>query len=144
LRPLAAARGNRLEIRVAPGVGEFRTDLTKLRQVLINLGGNACKFTEGGWVALSAAAEGGGLKLQVRDNGKGMSAEQVRRVFDAFEQGSEEVTRNYGGTGLGLTISRHLVHLLQGTLEAESAPGEGTCFTILLPELPLPAPTGVS
>ena len=144
LRPLAAARGNRLEIRVEPGVGGFRTDLTKLRQVLINLGGNACKFTEGGWVALSAAAEGSGLRLEVRDNGKGMSAEQVRRVFEAFEQGSEEVTRNYGGTGLGLTISRHLVHLLQGSLEAESAPGAGTCFTILLPELPAGAPTAVS
>ena len=138
LRPLAAARGNRLEIRVEPGVGGFRTDLTKLRQVLINLGGNACKFTEGGWVALSAAAEGSGLRLEVRDNGTGIDQETMASLFEPFFSTKLEV----GGSGLGLYISQYIVKEHGGTLKLTSEPGRGTLATVVLPVEPAPSQCG--
>jgi len=138
LGPLAGVRGNQVRLSLA-GEFSFRTDLTKVRQVLINLGGNACKFTEGGSVTLEAAREGADLVLQVADTGKGMCPQEVQRVFEAFEQGSEEIARTHGGTGLGLTISRHLVRLLGGTIQVESEPGVGSRFRVRIPEAVNPA-----
>jgi len=131
------SRGNTLEINIEPGARELSTDETKLKQVMINLLSNAGKFTQNGTIVvrLSPATLDGAqaVAFEVRDTGIGMSAEQQSRVFEAFEQADVSTTREYGGTGLGLTLVRHLVGLLGGTLDLESAPGEGSRFVVTLP-----------
>ncbi|WP_051304715.1 PAS domain S-box protein [Chitinilyticum litopenaei] len=108
-------------------------DSLRLQQVLTNLAGNALKFTPRGLVQIQVQrlpAEAGEacLRFSVRDNGIGISAEQQARIFDGFTQAEASTSRRYGGTGLGLVISRRLVALMGGELELESAPGEGSCF----------------
>ena len=112
-------------------------DPLRIAQVLINLVGNALKFTDQGEVvvAITPAAEEGALEFSVRDSGIGMSDEQQRRLFEAFEQADGSTTRKYGGTGLGLAISRQLVELMGGELQVESRLGEGSRFSF---ELTLP------
>ncbi len=139
LLPLADARGNRLDITCQPGLPGLVTDITKLRQILLNLGGNACKFTERGVIRLEARDDGDGLAIAVADTGPGLDPDQFGRIFEAFEQGALDTYRRHGGTGLGLTISQRLVQLLGGTLEAWSAPGEGARFTVRLPRTPAAA-----
>lgn len=111
------------------------TDPGRLRQILVNLVGNAIKFTEQGSVTIEASTsiEGDQLRLTVRDTGIGIAAEALTRLFQQFEQADATTTRRYGGTGLGLTISRRLVELLGGSLEVESIPGRGSAFTVTLP-----------
>jgi two-component system, sensor histidine kinase len=109
-------------------------DALRLRQVLINLVGNALKFTERGEVSLGidCLAQSGQaltLRLQVADTGIGMSQEQVERIFAAFTQADSSITRRFGGTGLGLSICRHLVGLMGGEISVESTPGRGSCFS---------------
>ncbi len=112
------------------------TDPTRLRQVLVNLIGNAIKFTHQGGIrlAVSMFEPGAGreprLCLEVIDTGVGMSREQIDEVFEAFTQADETMTRRFGGTGLGLTISKALVEMLGGTLEVESQPGQGSTFRV--------------
>jgi adenylate cyclase len=136
-RPLAAKNGNRLEVRCADDLGGAVTDLTRLRQVLLNLLSNACKFTENGEVVLEAArvADDGEdwLTFTVRDTGIGMTPEQIDRVFEEFGQADSSTARKYGGTGLGLAISRRLCQLMHGDISVESAPGIGSSFTARLP-----------
>ena len=114
-------------------------DPLRLRQVLLNLLGNAVKFTEQGSVTLSAGwmpeplGERGALWVEVKDTGIGIPAEKLRTVFDPFAQADTSVTRKYGGTGLGLTISRRLVELMSGTIAADSRLGEGSVFRIQVP-----------
>lgn len=108
-------------------------DPTRARQVLLNLAGNAVKFTERGSVCIvvraTETASGCGLEFEVRDSGIGMTAGQIEKVFLPFSQAEPGTTRRFGGTGLGLTISRHLCGLMGGTLEARSALGSGSVFT---------------
>jgi diguanylate cyclase (GGDEF)-like protein len=111
-------------------------DSLRLRQVLINLLGNAVKFTEHGEVAVSIALADGlhkhpycGLRIEVRDTGIGMSAEQQQHLFQSFAQADPSTTRKYGGTGLGLAICKQLVELMGGAITVDSALGEGTAFT---------------
>jgi PAS domain S-box-containing protein len=118
------------------------SDALRLEQVLLNLLSNAVKFTPRGEVCLSACAQEGRLMLAVTDTGIGMSASQVERLFHPFEQADGSTTRRFGGTGLGLTISRRLVEMLGGDIRTHSEPGVGTRFEIWLPlvtELPTSA-----
>ena len=110
------------------------SDPVRLRQVLINLVGNAIKFTESGEVRITATYDAAAsiLNYRVSDTGVGMSAAQLAKLFQPFTQSDETVTRRFGGTGLGLAISRRLAHLMGGDLSAASQPGRGTVFTFTL------------
>jgi len=108
-------------------------DPLRMKQILMNLLSNAIKFTEQGSVTLSLALEGGCLKFQVADTGIGMNREQLGRLFCAFEQADSSTTRKYGGTGLGLIITRRMVELMGGDIRVSSAPGEGSVFDVSLP-----------
>lgn len=133
LRPIAAQKGNQLMISCPSRLPLVNTDLTKLRQVLINLLSNACKFTQDGRITVGASALPDELVLEVEDTGIGMTEAELDRIFGAFEQASDEVARRFGGTGLGLAISKRIVNLLGGTLQARSAPGRGSIFVVRLP-----------
>jgi GAF domain-containing protein/DNA-binding response OmpR family regulator len=137
VRPLAARNRNRLEVRCEASVGRMHADLTKLRQALFNLLSNACKFTEAGTVALAVAREGvdGGdwLRFEVSDSGIGMTEEQMARLFEAFSQADASVSRKYGGTGLGLALSRRLCRMMGGDITVASEAGRGSTFTVRLP-----------
>ncbi|KAB2888094.1 MAG: PAS domain-containing protein, partial [Burkholderiaceae bacterium] len=117
----------------------LRGDALRLQQVLVNLLGNAIKFTERGQVALRVRYAQGELQLDVEDTGIGIEAAQLERIFDPFAQADASTTRRFGGTGLGTTISRQLVELMQGRIGVRSTPGTGTVFSVRLP-LPLGQP----
>jgi signal transduction histidine kinase/CheY-like chemotaxis protein len=136
MRPRAEAKGLRL---VAPNTAlpPILTDVTRLRQILINLVGNAIKFTERGAVSLTAhSVESEGLVpqlvLAVADTGIGIAAEHLPGLFEPFRQADSSMTRRFGGTGLGLAISRRLAESLGGTLAVSSSPGIGTTFTLTI------------
>jgi two-component system sensor histidine kinase/response regulator len=139
----AQAKG--LDLRVELDAGLPPTwigDRVRLQQILLNLASNAVKFTQRGGVALRARpGVAGGLHAEVEDSGIGMDRQTQARIFEAFEQADASTSRRYGGTGLGLTISRHLVQLMGGELHLESSPGVGTVFWFELSQLqPLPEP----
>ncbi len=147
-RELSSARGNtfRTSFDLPPCV-RLTGDSLRLRQVLTNLLGNAIKFTENGWIALGARALEARpgdtrqwVRFTVRDSGVGMNAETVAKLFQPFSQADSSTTRQYGGTGLGLTIVKHLVDLMGGTVEIESSPGAGSEFRVELPFEPGRAP----
>ena len=136
---LTRQKNNALVLDLGQDLGTMHTDAVKLRQCLFNLLSNAAKFTENGRITLSVERQGGGpgalLAFIVRDSGIGMSEEQVGRLFQRFSQADETTTRKFGGTGLGLAITRAFARLLGGDIAVESAPGEGTAFTLTLPAL---------
>ncbi|MGX0976831.1 signal transduction histidine kinase/CheY-like chemotaxis protein [Roseovarius sp. MBR-51] len=138
LAPLAARKGLMLYSDVAPDLPEIMLgDAGRLRQILVNIAGNAVKFTLEGHVALRARAGGPGqIVIRVHDSGVGIPADQQDKVFTAFEQVDNTATRSFGGTGLGLAVSRQLVTLMGGTLTLHSREGEGTRFDIALPLIP--------
>jgi CheY-like chemotaxis protein/nitrogen-specific signal transduction histidine kinase len=135
--PLIAKNANRLEINCAPDLGAMRADLTKVRQVLFNLLSNASKFTESGTVTLDVERRGGEagdwLIFRVIDTGIGMTPEQTAKLFQPFTQADASTTRQYGGTGLGLTITKKFSEMMGGAVSVESEPGRGTTFTVELP-----------
>jgi signal transduction histidine kinase len=136
VEPLVLANGNRLVMNIPPSVAAtaMRTDRGKLRQALWNLLSNACKFTKSGTITLRAALDGrGGIALTVADTGIGITPEQQGRLFQEFVQGDAATTQQYGGTGLGLVISRRFCRLMGGDISLESRPSEGSTFTIRLP-----------
>ncbi|MBI3131484.1 MAG: response regulator [Acidobacteria bacterium] len=133
LQPMVEAKGNRIEVRIEPGLETLHTDLTKLRQILYNLISNACKFTEKGIIHVEAERIGDAAAFHVRDTGVGMTHEQLSRLFQAFVQAETSTSKHYGGTGLGLTISRRICELMGGTITVESETGVGTTFTVMLP-----------
>jgi signal transduction histidine kinase/CheY-like chemotaxis protein len=132
VQPLAAARGNRFEV-LGEARGTLYTDRTKLKQSLLNLLGNASKFTEHGRITLELHKEAGEISFVVSDTGIGMNDEQLGRLFEAFSQADPSTTRRYGGTGLGLAITRHFCEMLGGHIGVESTPEVGSIFTITLP-----------
>jgi signal transduction histidine kinase/CheY-like chemotaxis protein/HAMP domain-containing protein len=137
MRPLAEKSGNRLTVECPADLGTMRADSTRVRQALLNLASNACKFTEQGLIAITAArhlAEGRDwITLTVSDTGIGMTPEQMAKLFQEFTQADASTTRKYGGTGLGLAISRRFCQMMGGDITVESASGRGSTFTIRLP-----------
>jgi signal transduction histidine kinase len=131
--PLAERHANQLSLDAEPDLGRAVVDPTRLRQILLNLLSNACKFTERGQVALVARRDGEQVELAVRDTGTGIEPEQLPRLFQEFHQAGVAKHRKYGGTGLGLAISRRLVRLMGGDINAESEVGKGSVFTVTLP-----------
>jgi signal transduction histidine kinase/DNA-binding response OmpR family regulator len=134
----AYAKGIGLGVRVAPDVPTLvATDPGRLRQVLINLIGNAVKFTETGGVLVEVSidrdASGPAIRFVVRDTGPGLLQSEASRIFDEFEQGDSTTTRRHGGAGLGLTISKRIVEAMQGTIGVEAVPGQGAVFGVTLP-----------
>jgi PAS domain S-box-containing protein len=111
---------------------QVRSDATRLRQILVNLLGNAIKFTDRGSVRLRVGVVEGRLRLSVIDTGIGMTAEQQAKLFQPFTQMDGSASRRFGGTGLGLTISRRLAQLLGGDISVHSAPGVGSEFTVVI------------
>jgi len=135
LKPTADAKGVELRTEVDPDVPIVAGDSKRLQQVLWNLVANAIKFTPAqGFVEVRVYTGQGQLRIEVHDSGAGIKAELLNRVFEPFIQGDSSLKRSYGGLGLGLAITRHLVELHGGTVKAES-PGEGrgSVFTVLLP-----------
>lgn len=130
LGPIAAQKHNTLHVQIDPSVGKAVTDSAKLRQCLLNLASNACKFTDHGHVFLLARAEGSDLVFTVSDTGIGMNAAEMDRLFQPFVQADASTTRRYGGTGLGLTITWRFAEMLAGSVAVESTPGEGSTFTL--------------
>lgn len=135
LRGVATAmcteNGNDLEI-VCPEV-QVMADPIRLRQILINLISNAAKFTANGRIALQVRRQGSEISVAVNDTGIGMDDFQVSKLFATFSQVHRSDHERYGGTGLGLALSRELARLMGGDITVESAPGEGTCFTLSVP-----------
>lgn len=151
-QPVADDRGLVFEIELDAGADLMETDRQRLEQILKNLLSNAFKFTESGGVKLGISAKlGDRIAFAVSDTGIGISPEQQKGVFEAFQQADGTISRRYGGTGLGLSISRELARLLGGRITLESRVGEGSVFTLTLPraydaaqvaprETPVPAP----
>jgi signal transduction histidine kinase/DNA-binding response OmpR family regulator/ligand-binding sensor domain-containing protein len=143
VQPLVAKNGNRLEVTCPADIGRMRADMTKVRQTLFNLLSNACKFTEKGVIRLevrsqktearSQKSEGSALQFIISDTGIGITPEQMNRLFEAFSQADASTTRKYGGTGLGLTISRNFCQMMGGDLTVSSEAGKGSTFTVTLP-----------
>jgi PAS domain S-box-containing protein len=136
MRPRAAEKGLGFGVRFEGPIPHLiQSDPLRLRQILVNLLGNAVKFTESGRIDLRITDEGSGgpnivVRVDVIDSGIGMTPEQLARLFRPFTQGDASITRKFGGTGLGLTISRQLAKLLNGDVTATSQPGIGSTFTL--------------
>ena len=137
IRPLVDKNANRLVVR-ADGAGTMRADLTKVRQMLLNLLSNACKFTSRGTLTLAVerVASSSGVDevlFRVTDSGIGMTPEQMGRLFEAFSQAEASTSKKYGGTGLGLAITRRFAQLMGGDVTVTSEPQQGSTFTVRLP-----------
>jgi PAS domain S-box-containing protein len=136
VEPLVHKKSNKLILRFSPDIGTMHADLTKVRQILFNLLSNASKFTENGTITIDvsrAAGVGGWITFRVSDTGIGMSSEQLQKLFQPFTQADASTTRKFGGTGLGLVISRSFCQMMGGDVVVESRPGEGSAFTVTLP-----------
>ncbi|MER2565696.1 MAG: ATP-binding protein [Myxococcaceae bacterium] len=141
MKPIADAKGITLATEVPETTPAWAlTDPTRLLQVLTNLVSNGLKFTERGGVSLVASWRDGVLRVEVKDTGIGLPPDVQQRLFRPFEQADASYTRRFGGSGLGLTISRHLVSLLKGTIELSSTVGVGSTFVVALPFTPCDAP----
>jgi len=133
LEPLAADKKLALTVDVVPKLPAGRGDGRRLTQVLINLVGNAIKFTDAGEVAIRVGAENGAFNVAVRDTGPGISAADQAKLFQEFQQGDNAVSRKKGGTGLGLAISKRIIEMHGGRIWIESALGQGSTFSFTLP-----------
>ncbi len=138
LCPQAHDKGLTLDLDLLAGLPvRVRADDGRLRQVLLNLIGNALKFTENGGVTIragaSAAADGHVLGIEVEDTGIGIAEDKLAHVFGRFSQADAAITRRFGGTGLGLTIANMLIEAMGGAISVRSTPGAGSCFTVTLP-----------
>ena len=133
---LVEKKGNRLVLDFTPGLSRMVTDVTKVRQILLNLLSNAAKFTEGGTVTLAvkreAAEDAERVVFAVADTGIGMTDDQVAKLFQRFVQADVSTTRKYGGTGLRLSLTKALSEMLGGSVAVRSRSGEGTTFTVKL------------
>ena len=133
--PLIEKNGNALVINCPAEAGIMHADQTKLRQSLFNLLSNAAKFTENGTITLTVRPTADAVEFAVSDTGIGMNEEQMGRLFEAFSQAEASTATKYGGTGLGLALSREFCRLMGGDITVGSAPGEGSAFTISLPRV---------
>ena len=137
LKPAIAKNENAFQLRMPKEIGTMRGDVTKVRQILLNLLSNACKFTDHGSVSLDVDrlrnAGQDWIRFRVGDTGIGISAEQQENLFQEFTQADISISRKYGGTGLGLAISHRFVQMMKGRITVESASGQGSVFTVDLP-----------
>ena len=136
VEPLARQKALRFELSLPGGVMILVSDMDKVRQILVNLAGNAVKFTDRGSVEVTVERAPGEVRFRVADSGVGISAEDRARLFQPFAQLDSGLTRRHGGTGLGLYISLRLARLLGGRIDVESVPGKGSVFTFVLPDPP--------
>jgi signal transduction histidine kinase len=134
IEPMVLKNGNKLVVKCANDLGLVSTDLTKLRQITLNLLSNAAKFTEKGIVSVTVlrrkAIAGDWIEIQVRDSGIGIAQADIARLFQNFGQANAATSSKYGGTGLGLALSQKLCALMGGAISATSEIGHGSCFTI--------------
>jgi adenylate cyclase len=139
IEPLAAKNGNQVAVHCDAAIGTMRADQMRLRQALLNLMSNANKFTDHGTISIDArqGQENGRdwITLGVTDTGIGMTAEQMGKLFQEFAQASSSTASKYGGTGLGLVISRRFCQMMGGDITVESEPGRGSTFTIRVPRI---------
>jgi PAS domain S-box-containing protein len=137
IQPLIENKANVLNVIRGNSLDEMHSDLTKTRQILLNLLSNASKFTEQGHVTLEVQQfqrdEYRWIQFKVSDDGIGMTMEQQEKLFQSFTQADASTTRKYGGTGLGLAITKHFAHMMHGTISVESEFGKGSTFTVQLP-----------
>jgi signal transduction histidine kinase len=138
IEPLAKTKGLDLQLRSQDALPAIRTDLAKVRQILINLLSNAVKFTKQGHVTLDVRADSAHMNWTVTDTGIGISKDDLERIFEPFQQGSQTSFARPAGTGLGLTVSRQLARLLGGDVTAEGRSGSGSKFVLRLPLRPDP------
>lgn len=139
IMPLIEKNANKLVVEMPDDIGSMHADLTKVRQTLFNLLSNAAKFTEHGVVTITTTrdhtSEGEWISFEVRDNGIGISNEQMMRLFKEFTQADASTTRRHGGTGLGLALSRRFCQIMGGEITARSVFGQGSTFIIRLPAI---------
>jgi signal transduction histidine kinase len=138
VQPLMIPNNNTLAINYLPGkgtpqMGTMHTDPTLLNQVLVNLLGNAAKFTEAGKVDLNVSCDDSFVTFAVSDTGIGLTNDQIKDLFQPFTQADSSLSRRFGGTGLGLSISQHYCRMLGGEITVESELGQGSTFTVCLP-----------
>jgi signal transduction histidine kinase/CheY-like chemotaxis protein len=137
IKPLAVKNNNTLVVRAGDGLGTMHADLTKVRQSLLNLLSNACKFTKAGEVGLEVTRrEADGrewVNFSVKDSGIGITKEQMSKLFQPFSQADASTTREFGGTGLGLVITKKFCEMMGGSMGVQSVRGEGSTFVITLP-----------
>jgi signal transduction histidine kinase len=133
LEPLAADKKLAFKLELTTELPPGRGDGRRLTQVLINLVGNAIKFTDAGEVAIKAEANNGSFHVSVRDTGPGISAADQTRLFQEFQQADNAITKKKGGTGLGLAISKRIIEMHGGRIWVESQPGQGSTFAFTLP-----------
>jgi PAS domain S-box-containing protein len=140
IAPLATKNGNTVVVDAAPDLGFLYADQTKLRQSLFNLLSNATKFTHDGTITVAAREdESGDVLLSVSDSGIGMTQEQMDRLFEPFEQADRTTSKLFGGTGLGLALTRRFCRMMGGDVTVTSTPRQGSTFTIRMPRKPRPA-----
>ncbi|QTA83938.1 Two component system response regulator histidine kinase, 7TM-DISM domain-containing [Desulfonema limicola] len=137
ITPLADKNSNRLDFKVPEKSIKMYSDLTKIKQMLLNLLSNACKFTDKGSIELNVSHatkdNANWLCFKVKDTGIGLTKEQLNKLFQPFTQAEDSTTRKYGGTGLGLAISKRFARMMGGDINVESEFGKGSVFTIILP-----------
>ena len=133
IEPLAEQKGLRVHVQLPFSSVRMTSDIDKARQILVNLLGNAVKFTDSGAITLRLSRGARAVRVDVMDTGIGIPADELPRLFRPFAQVDTGLTRRHGGTGLGLYISRRLATLLGGHIEVESTPGAGSTFTVVLP-----------
>lgn len=133
VEPLARRKGLDVRVRTPEEPLELETDGGKVRQILLNLLSNAVKFTNAGEIEVAAASENGRAALRVRDTGIGIAPEHLDEIFEPFHQIEESKTREAGGTGVGLSVTKRLAEVLSGRITVESALGEGSTFTVEFP-----------
>jgi signal transduction histidine kinase len=133
VEPLAADKKLTFRTEVATGFPKGHGDERRLTQVLLNLVGNAIKFTDAGEVVIKADASNGNFNLSVRDTGPGISAADQAKLFQEFQQADNSITRKKGGTGLGLAISKQIIEMHGGRIWVDSVVGQGSTFSLTLP-----------
>ncbi|TMC43720.1 MAG: GAF domain-containing sensor histidine kinase [Chloroflexi bacterium] len=138
VRSMTKPKKLELTASVSTEVGRVFADGPKLKQVLLNLLGNAIKFTDSGSVRVTAERQGAELRISVRDTGIGVPPDDAERIFESFQQGQSGISGKYQGTGLGLAISRRLVEMHGGRIWVKSPPGQGSTFTFTIPQRALP------
>ena len=138
IKPLVEKNGNKLVVEYETDVEKISADLTKMRQILLNLLSNSAKFTNDGTITISVVnskANRNAVDINISDTGIGMTPDQVDKVFKPFTQADEKTTRKFGGTGLGLTITKMFAEMMGGDINLKSKEGEGTTFTVTIPTM---------